>query len=82
MGPSGSAYIIDVIPEEKRGTAYATLAFLQSLSSIIATSAAGIIAVLVGFYWLFAAVLTLESAALCGNNAFLKRIFRLSGGKG
>lgn len=72
MGPSSSAYVIDVIPEEKRGKAYATLAFLQSLSSIVATSVAGIIAVLLGFYWLFAAALILESAALCGAMLFLK----------
>ncbi len=72
MGPSSSAYVIDVIPEEKRGKAYATLAFLQSLSSIVATSVAGIIAVLLGFYWLFAAALLLESAALCGAMLFLK----------
>ncbi|MEM2930205.1 MAG: MFS transporter [Thermoproteota archaeon] len=72
MGPSSSAYVIDVTPEEKRGKAYATLAFLQSLSSIIATSVAGVIAVLLGFHWLFAAALTLESVALCGAMLFLK----------
>ncbi|MCX8183793.1 MAG: MFS transporter [Crenarchaeota archaeon] len=72
MGPSSSAYVIDVTPEEKRGKAYATLAFLQSLSSILATSVAGIIAVLLGFYWLFAAALILGSAALCGTMLFLK----------
>ena len=53
MGPSSSAYVIDVIPKERRGKAYATLAFLQSLSSIVATSVAGMIAVIFGFYWLF-----------------------------
>ncbi|MBO3753444.1 MAG: MFS transporter [Candidatus Brockarchaeota archaeon] len=72
MGPSTSAYVIDVTPEEKRGKAYATLGFLQSLSSIVATSFAGIMAVLLGFYWLFAAALILESAALCGAMFFLK----------
>ncbi|MGB9717414.1 MAG: MFS transporter [Thermoproteota archaeon] len=72
MGPSSSSYVIDVVPKEKRGKAYATLAFLQSLSSIIATSIAGIIAVLLGFYWLFAVALILESATLCGTMLFLK----------
>ncbi|MEM3466932.1 MAG: MFS transporter, partial [Candidatus Jordarchaeales archaeon] len=78
MGPSSSAYVIDVIPEEKRGKAYATLAFLQSLSSIVATSIAGIIAVLLGFYWLFALALILESAALCGAMLFLKESLHYS----
>jgi len=72
MGPSSSAYVIDVVPEERRGKAYATLAFLQSLSSIIATSIAGIIAVLFGFLWLFAAALVLESVTLCGSLLYLK----------
>ncbi|MEM2050567.1 MAG: MFS transporter [Thermoproteota archaeon] len=78
MGPSSSAYVIDVIPEEKRGKAYATLAFLQSISSIVATSIAGIIAVLLGFYWLFALALILESAALCGAMLFLKESLHYS----
>lgn len=71
MGPSSSAYVIDVIPRERRGKAYATLAFLQSLSSIIATSVAGIIAVIFGFYWLFFIALILESIALCGTVLYL-----------
>ncbi|MEM3388124.1 MAG: MFS transporter [Thermoproteota archaeon] len=78
MGPSTSAYVIDVTSEEKRGKAYATLAFLQSLSSIVATSIAGIIAVLLGFYWLFALALILESAALCGAMLFLKESLHYS----
>jgi predicted MFS family arabinose efflux permease len=72
MGPSKSAYVVDVVPKERRGTAYATLAFFQSLSSIIATSIAGIIAGIQGFYWLFGLALVLELIALCGTTLYLK----------
>ncbi|MGQ9596400.1 MAG: MFS transporter [Thermoproteota archaeon] len=71
IGPSSSAYVIYVIPKERRGKAYATLAFLQSLSSIVATSVAGIIAVLFGFLWFFAVALILESITLCGMLLYL-----------
>jgi len=72
MGPSSSAYVIDVITKERRGKAYATLAFLQSLSSIIATSMAGVVAVVFGFNWLFGIALIFESIALCSTTLYLK----------
>lgn len=70
--PSRSAYVIDVITKERRGIAFATLAFFQSLSSIVATSIAGIIAGIYGYYWLFSASLILELIALCGTTLYLK----------
>jgi len=72
IGPSSSAYVVDVIPKERRGKAYATLAFFQSLSSIIATSIAGVVAVVFGFHWLFSISLIFESIALCGTTLYLK----------
>jgi predicted MFS family arabinose efflux permease len=71
MGPSSSAYVIDVIPKEGRGKAYATLAFLQSLSGIVATSVTGVIAVFFGFHWLFVAALILELVTLCCTMLYL-----------
>lgn len=72
IGPSSSAYVIDVVPTERRGKAYATLAFLQSLSSIIATSMAGVVAYIFGFSWLFGIALVFESIALFGTALYLK----------
>jgi DHA1 family multidrug resistance protein-like MFS transporter len=70
--PSRSAYVVDVIKKERRGIAFATLAFFQSLSSIVATAIAGIIAGIYGYYWLFFASLILELIALCGMLFYLK----------
>jgi len=81
MGPSSSAYVIDVIPKERRGKAYATLAFLQSLSSIVATSVAGVVAVVFGFNWLFGMALIFESIALCGTIFYLKESLHHVGDK-
>ena len=81
MGPSSSAYVIDVIPKERRGKAYATLAFLQSLSSIIATSLAGVVAVVFGFYWLFGMALIFELIAMCGTTLYLKESLHHIGDK-
>jgi predicted MFS family arabinose efflux permease len=71
MGPSSSAYVIDMVSEERRGKAYATIAFLQSFSSMVATSVAGMIAVIFGFQWLFAIALILQSVTLCGTMLYL-----------
>lgn len=81
MGPSSSAYVIDVIPKERRGKAYATLAFLQSLSSIIATSLAGVVAVVFGFHWLFGMALIFELIAICGTTFYLKESLHRMGDK-
>jgi DHA1 family multidrug resistance protein-like MFS transporter len=53
IGPSRSAYIIDSVPNERRGKAFATLAFFQSLSGVIATSISGVIAGIFGFHSIF-----------------------------
>ena len=64
MGPSLSAYVIDVITQERRGKAYATLALFQSLSGIIGTSVAGSIADIFGFTSVFGIALGLECVSL------------------
>jgi len=53
MGPSRSAYVIDSVPNERRGKAFATIAFFQSLSSVISTSISGVIAEIFGFRFIF-----------------------------
>jgi len=70
--PSRSAYIIDLVSDEKRGKAFASLALLQSLSSIIATSVAGSIAVVLGFHWIFTVSLILTSISLVITAFYLK----------
>ena len=72
MDPSQSAYVVDVVQEGRRGSAYAALAFFQSLSSIIATSLAGVIAGIYGFYWVFGIALVLESLSLGGITFYLR----------
>jgi len=71
MGPSRSAYVTDVVPPERRGVAYATLALLQSPSTIAATYIAGLIAGAAGFFWVFCIALVLEAIALLGTALFL-----------
>lgn len=72
MGPSRSAYIIDVTPEEKIGRAYATLALFQSFSSIITTSIAGILAAALGFSWIFTIAIAIELVSLIVAAFFLQ----------
>ena len=64
MGPSVSAYVIDVITPERRGQAYATLALFQSFIGIIGTSFAGSIAEVYGFAFVFGIALGLECVSL------------------
>ncbi|MEM2275704.1 MAG: MFS transporter [Thermoproteota archaeon] len=71
MAPSSSAYVIDVVPEERRGKSYATIAFLQSFSGMVATSVAGMVATILGFSWLFAIALMLEALTLCSAMLYL-----------
>lgn len=72
IGPSKSAYVAEVVSEERRGIAYSTLALFQSLSNVIATSIAGVIATVFGFFWVFCFALTLESIALIVTTVYLK----------
>jgi len=76
MGPSSSAYIIDVIPDNRRGRAYAALALFQSLSGIITISIAGVIAGVFGFYWVFAIALLFELTALIVTTLNLQESLR------
>ena len=70
--PSKSAYIVDVIPNERRGVAFSTLALLESLSNIIAVFIAGVIATIYGFYLVFSLALVFQSISLIGTILFLR----------
>jgi MFS family permease len=72
LGPSKSAYVIDVIPDERRGVVFSTLALFESLSGIIAVSLAGLIANISGFYFVFGVGLVLESISLLGTVLYLQ----------
>jgi len=71
MEPSRAAYVIDVIPHDRRGMAYATLSFLQSLSGIVAAFAAGLIVAVLDFQWLFGVAIGLELISLVGALFYL-----------
>lgn len=70
--PSKSAYIVDVIPNERRGVAFSTLALLESLSNIIAVFIAGVIATIYGFYLVFILALFFQSISLIGTILYLR----------
>jgi MFS family permease len=72
MEPSKSAYIIDVVSEDKRGISFATFSLFQSVSTVIATSVAGAIANAIGFVWVFSLSLMLETLVLILTFAYLK----------
>jgi len=76
MEPSKSAYVIDLVSDDKRGRSFASLALLQSLSTVIATSIAGTIASVFGFHWLFTTSLILESISLAITVFYLKESLR------
>jgi predicted MFS family arabinose efflux permease len=70
--PTKSAYIIDVVSEDKRGISFATFSLFQSVSTVVATSVAGAIANAIGFVWVFSLGLMLETLALVLTLAYLK----------
>jgi MFS family permease len=72
LGPSKSAYVIDMIPDERRGVSFSTLTFFESLSNIIAVSLAGIIATVAGFPMVFTTALVMIGLALIGTIAYLR----------
>lgn len=72
MEPSKSAYIIDVVSEDKRGISFATFSLFQSVSTVVATSVAGAIANAIGFIWVFSLGLLLETLVLILTFAYLK----------
>ncbi len=72
LGPSKSAYVIDIIPDERRGIAFSTIAFFESLSNIIAVSLSGVIATIAGFPTVFTAAFILEALALFGAIIYLQ----------
>jgi predicted MFS family arabinose efflux permease len=72
MQPSKSAYVIDLIPNEKRGIAFSTIALFQSLSNILATFLGGLIASILGFHWIFGIAVILQVISLFGAIAWLK----------
>jgi MFS family permease len=72
LGPSKSAYIIDMIPDERRGVAFSTIAFFESLSNIIAVSLSGVIATVAGFPTVFTTALVLEALALLSTIIYLR----------
>jgi MFS family permease len=71
LDPSKSAYVIDMILDERRGVAFSTLAFFESLSNIVAVSLAGIIATVAGFPIVFTIALVMIGLALLGTIAYL-----------
>ncbi len=72
MEPSRSAYIIDVIPQERIGAAYATLAIFQSFSGIITTFLGGVLAGSLGFQWVFIFAIALELGSITIAVFYLK----------
>ena len=72
LGPSKSAYVIDIIPDERRGVAFSTIAFFESLSNIVAVSLSGVIATIAGFPTVFTTALILEAVALLGTIIYLR----------
>lgn len=70
--PSKSAYIIDIVSEDKRGVSFATFSLFQSVSTVAATSVAGAIADAIGFVWVFSLGLVLETLAMVLTLAYLK----------
>ncbi|MCW4041479.1 MAG: MFS transporter [Candidatus Bathyarchaeota archaeon] len=72
LGPSKSAYVIDMIPDERRGVAFSTIAFFESLSNIIAVSLSGVIATVAGFPTVFSTALVLEALALLSTIIYLR----------
>jgi len=78
--PSKSAYIVDVIPNERRGVAFSTLALLESLSGIIAMFIAGVIATIYGFHLVFILALFFQSISLIGTILYLREpLMRVTG---
>ncbi len=82
VGPSRSAYVTEVVPEDRRGVAFSTLALFQSLSNVIATSMAGVIASVFGFVWVFGFAVTLEGIAVVVIALYLQESLRRSPGTG
>jgi predicted MFS family arabinose efflux permease len=76
VGPSKSAYVTEVVPEDRRGVAYSTLALFQSLSNVVATWMAGVIAYVFGFVWVFCFAVTLEGIALLVIALYLQESLR------
>jgi predicted MFS family arabinose efflux permease len=72
LGPSKSAYVIDIIPDERRGVAFSTIAFFESLSNILAVSLSGVIATIAGFPSVFTIALILEALALFSTIIYLR----------
>ena len=76
IGPSQSAYVIDVIQDKRRGIAFATIAFFRSLSTTIAVFIAGAIATIINFYGVFGAALAFQLISLIVTIFYLKESLR------
>jgi len=72
MGPSKSAYVIEVTPDERRGVAFSTLALFESLSNIIAIFLAGTLVNSLGFPVIFGIALVLQCLSLMGTVLYLR----------
>ena len=77
--PSKSAYIIDIVSEDKRGVSFATFSLFQSVSTVAATAVAGAIADAIGFVWVFSLGLVLETLAMVLTLAYLKESLKKVG---
>ncbi len=82
VGPSKSAYVTEVVPEDRRGVAFSTLALFQSLSNVVATTMAGVIASVFGFLWVFVFAVTLEGVAVVVIALYLQESLRRTPGTG
>jgi MFS family permease len=74
--PSKSAYIIDIVSEDKRGVSFAAFSLFQSVSIVVATSVAGAIVNVIGFVWVFGIGLMLETISLVLTFVYLKESLR------
>ncbi len=79
--PSKSAYVIDVIPNERRGVAFSTIALFESLSNIIAVFIAGAIAKVYGFHFVFVIAIGLQLISLLGTILYLQEPLKRVSGK-
>ncbi|MGD0802779.1 MAG: MFS transporter [Candidatus Bathyarchaeia archaeon] len=79
MNPAQTALLAESVPNEKRATAYGTLMAISQGTSMVMASIGGYLAIVTGYWWIFAITIVGEIIGIAIMALFLKETHNVGG---
>jgi MFS family permease len=82
MNPAQTALLAESVPNEKRATAYGTLMAISQGTSMVMASIGGYLAIVTGYWWIFAITIVGEIIGIIIMALFVKETHNVGGANG